>query len=53
MRNRTFYVEIFEKGCCKKSTVISAQAAKKSLEYEILDVDEKLKKNLNALSELD
>lgn len=53
VRNRTFYVEIFEKGCCKKSTVISAQAAKKSLEYEILDVDEKLKKNLNALSELD
>jgi len=52
VRDRTFYVEISEKGCCKKDTIISPQAAKKALECEIGDVDEKLKKNLNALSEL-
>lgn len=34
------------------STIISPQAAKEALECEIGDVDEKLKKNLNALSEL-
>lgn len=53
VRARTFYAEISEKGCCIKSTVVSSQAVKKALEYEILDVDEKLKKNMNALSELD
>lgn len=52
VRARTFYVEVSEKGCCKKDTIISPQAAKKALECEIVDIDEKLKKNLSALTEL-
>lgn len=52
IRARTFKVSISENGCYKKTTLVSSQAVKKVLDYEILDVDEKLKRNLNALTEL-
>lgn len=52
VRARTFRVSISEKGCYKKHTTVSSQAAKMALEYEISEIDERLEKNLNALREL-
>ena len=52
VRARTFQVSISENGCYKKTTLVSSQAVKRAIEYEISGVDERLEKNLNILSKL-
>ena len=52
VKNNDFYLNVLKKGCCANSMTISSKAANKALEYEILEVDEKLEKYLKDFCEL-